>query len=70
MALGRRFRSLKLWLVLRSYGVDGLQKHIRHTIEMATMFKDFVNSDNRFEIVVEPSMGLVCFKIKVNLMPI
>ncbi|EFN80849.1 aromatic-L-amino-acid decarboxylase [Harpegnathos saltator] len=61
--LGRRFRSLKLWFVIRIYGVEGLQKHIRHSIKLAHLFEKHVKSDTRFEII-KASMGLVCFRIK------
>ena len=63
--LGRRFRALKLWFVLRIYGVEGLQRHIRHTVRLAQMFEGLVKSDDRFEIVTEISMGLICFRMKV-----
>ncbi|XP_076277814.1 aromatic-L-amino-acid decarboxylase isoform X1 [Lasioglossum baleicum] len=62
--LGRRFRALKLWFVLRLYGVEGLQKHIRHAIKLAQVFEQYVKSDDRFEIVVERSLGLICFRLK------
>ncbi|KAJ8674774.1 hypothetical protein QAD02_010560 [Eretmocerus hayati] len=62
--LGRRFRALKLWFVMRLYGVEGLQKHIRHTVYLAKMFENLVNRDGRFEIPVEVNMGLICFKLK------
>ncbi|XP_045469865.1 aromatic-L-amino-acid decarboxylase-like [Harmonia axyridis] len=63
IALGRRFRALKLWFVLRMYGVEGIQKHIRHQISLAKYFEDLVCSDSRFE-VCSSSMGLVCFRLK------
>nr|CAD7432260.1 unnamed protein product [Timema monikensis] len=62
--LGRRFRALKLWFVLRLYGVEGLQKHIRSQIALAHEFADLVSSDPAFELVTEVSMGLVCFRLK------
>ncbi|XP_054014494.1 aromatic-L-amino-acid decarboxylase-like [Hylaeus anthracinus] len=62
--LGRRFRSLKLWFVLRLYGVEGLQKHIRETIKLAEMFERYVKDDDRFELATERAMGLICFTLK------
>jgi aromatic-L-amino-acid decarboxylase len=60
--LGRRFRSLKLWFVIRHYGVEGLQYHIRRHVEIAREFADWVRSDDRFELAVEPPLNLVCFR--------
>merc|ERR1712071_371720 len=62
--LGRRFRSLKLWFVMRSYGVQGLKKHIRKQVDLATEFSQLVSKDERFEMPVPPAMGLVCFRLK------
>ncbi|CAF0746170.1 unnamed protein product [Brachionus calyciflorus] len=62
--LGRRFRSLKLWFVLRLYGVKGLQNFIRQHVDLAKYFETLVNKDNRFEIVGEVTLGLVCFRLK------
>ncbi|KAK4880250.1 hypothetical protein RN001_008396 [Aquatica leii] len=61
--LGRRFRSLKLWFVLRIYGIEGLQKHIRDQIALAKHFEELVNDDSRFEVMTS-SMGLVTFRLK------
>lgn len=61
---GRRFKSLRLWLVFRSYGVSNLQKHIRSDIEMAKTFERFVRSDPRFEMVVPRLFSMVCFRLK------
>jgi aromatic-L-amino-acid decarboxylase len=63
--LGRRFRSLKLWFVLRLFGVKNLQEYIRKHIDLAKHFESLVNQDNRFEIIGEVTMGLVCFRVKV-----
>ncbi|KAF7845108.1 tyrosine decarboxylase 1-like [Senna tora] len=61
--LSRKFRALKLWLVLRSYGVDNLRKFHRSHVEMAKTFEELVNLDKRFEIVVPRCFSLVCFRI-------
>lgn len=60
--LGRRFRALKLWFVLRSYGVEGLQRFIRHHIDLAELFAGWVSADPRFELVVPRSLNLICFR--------
>ncbi|KAJ8969860.1 hypothetical protein NQ314_001544 [Rhamnusium bicolor] len=59
----RRFRALKLWFVIRIYGVEGIQKHIRHQISLAKYFEHLARSDDRFEVCIS-SMGLVCFRLK------
>ncbi|CAG9825355.1 unnamed protein product [Phaedon cochleariae] len=60
--LGRRFRALKLWFVLRMYGVEGIQKYIRGHVAQAKLFEKLVRSDDRFEIVTS-ALGLVCFRM-------
>ncbi len=60
--LGRRFRSLKLWFVIRHYGVEGLRHHIRRHVQLAQRFASWVREDNRFELVVPPPLNLVCFR--------
>ncbi|KZC13244.1 Aromatic-L-amino-acid decarboxylase [Dufourea novaeangliae] len=62
--LSRRFRSLKLWFVLRSYGISGLQAYIRNHIELAKRFEALVKKDSRFEVCNEVVLGLVCFRAK------
>ncbi|XP_023318683.1 aromatic-L-amino-acid decarboxylase-like [Trichogramma pretiosum] len=62
--LSRRFRALKLWFVLRSYGICGLQKYIRNHIMLAKQFENKLRSDNRFEILSTVYAGLVCFRLK------
>lgn len=64
--LGRRFRSLKLWFVIRHYGVEGLQYHVRKHVEMAQDFTKWVRNTDDFELVVEPPLNLVCFRHKSN----
>ncbi len=60
--LGRRFRSLKLWFVIRHYGVEGLRYHIRRHIDLAQRFSGWVRDDKRFELAVPPPLNLVCFR--------
>lgn len=62
--LGRRFRSLKLWFVMRLYGRQGLQDHIRKQIALAHEFEAVVREDPRFEIFFPVTLGLVCFRLK------
>ena len=62
--LGRRFRSLKLWFVIRQYGIAGLQFHIRKHVRLAQEFAGWVRADSRFELAVEPQLNLVCFRHK------
>ena len=62
--LGRRFRALKLWFVIRHYGVEGLQAHIRYQVHLAQAFASWVEQDERFELVTPPSLNLVCFRLK------
>ncbi len=62
--LGRRFRSLKLWFVLRNYGLKGLQKKLRHHIELAEWLEREVANSSNFELAVPRSMNLVCFYFK------
>ncbi|PON80533.1 Aromatic-L-amino-acid decarboxylase [Parasponia andersonii] len=59
---GRRFKSIRLWFVIRSYGVENLQNHIRSDVRMAKKFERFVRSDPRFEILVPIRFALVCFR--------
>ncbi|XP_041028900.1 tyrosine decarboxylase-like [Juglans microcarpa x Juglans regia] len=63
LTLSRRFRSLKLWFVLRSYGVAKLRDFLRSHVNMAKLFEGFVTSDKRFEIVVPRSFAVVCFRV-------
>jgi aromatic-L-amino-acid decarboxylase len=62
--LGRRFRSLKLWFVIRHYGVEGLQHHVRKHVQMAQTFRSWVEKDERFEIAAPAPLNLVCFRYR------
>ena len=60
--LGRRFRALKLWFVIRHYGVEGLQHHVRRHVELAQQFASWVRSHDRFELAAPAPLNLVCFR--------
>jgi len=62
--MGRRFRSLKLWFVIRHYGIEGLQYLVRKHVQMAQNFKQWVEAEPRFEIVAPVPLNLVCFRHK------
>lgn len=64
--LGRRFRALKLWCVIRSYGVEGLQTLVREHVELAQRFAGWVNNDDRFEIMAPATLNLICFRLKAS----
>jgi aromatic-L-amino-acid decarboxylase len=62
--LGRRFRSLKLWFVIRHYGVEGLRFHIRKHVKMAQSFACWVQESELFELAAPAPLNLVCFRHK------
>lgn len=62
--LGRRFRSLKLWFVIRHYGVEGLRHHVRQHIEAASEFARAVQGSQNFELAAPQNLNLVCFRHK------
>ncbi|KAJ9559450.1 hypothetical protein OSB04_014064 [Centaurea solstitialis] len=63
IALSRRFRSMKLWMVMKSYGVSGLREFIRRHVKMAQHFEALLFRDKRFEVVVPRNFATVCFRI-------
>ncbi|KAM7533095.1 hypothetical protein Aperf_G00000126003 [Anoplocephala perfoliata] len=66
LSFGRKFRSLKLWFVIRRFGITGLQEYIRQHIRMAKYLESLIRRDTRFEIIGEVTLGLVCFRFKNN----
>jgi aromatic-L-amino-acid decarboxylase len=60
--LGRRFRALKLWFVIRHYGVEGLRHHVRSHVELAQRFAQWVRDDPRLELAAPAPLNLVCFR--------
>jgi aromatic-L-amino-acid decarboxylase len=60
--LGRRFRALKLWFVIRSFGLKGLQEKVRHNIALAGELKTWIEKNEQFELLAPVEFGLVCFR--------
>jgi aromatic-L-amino-acid decarboxylase len=61
-ALGRRFRSLKLWAILRCYGREGLQRRVREAIRLAELFEGWVRDEPGWEVCAPRHFSLVCFR--------
>jgi aromatic-L-amino-acid decarboxylase len=64
LALGRRFRALKLWFVLRYFGREGLEAVLRKSMKMAAWLGERIRADARFELAAPVNMGLVCFRLR------
>ena len=64
--LGRRFRALKLWFVIRHYGIAGLQHHVREHVRLAQKFVEWVRNDSRFEVAAPAVLNLVCFRLRAG----
>lgn len=60
--LGRRFRALKLWFVLRLLGAEGLRAHVRRHVALAREFAAWVEAEPTLELAAPPSLALVCFR--------
>jgi aromatic-L-amino-acid/L-tryptophan decarboxylase len=60
--LGRRFRALKLWFVIRHYGIEGLRHHVRAHVAMAREFAQWVSASAEFELAAPVPLNLVCFR--------
>ena len=65
-ALGRRFRALKLWAVLRCHGRSGLQEHIRRGISLAAKFEQWVVGADGWELCAPRPFSVVCFRLSGN----
>jgi aromatic-L-amino-acid decarboxylase len=64
LALGRRFRALKLWFVMRYFGREGLVAVLRRSLAMAAWLGQRISASGRFELVAPVNMGLVCFRLR------
>jgi aromatic-L-amino-acid decarboxylase len=67
--LGRRFRALKLWMVLRRFGVKGLQERIRYHCTLAGEFARWVEAEPGFELCAPVPFGTICFRGVPDLPP-
>jgi aromatic-L-amino-acid decarboxylase len=64
--LGRRFRALKLWMMLRMIGAEALRRRIRDHVAWGDEFAGWIGADRRFELLAPPSLGLVCFALRAG----
>ena len=64
--LGRRFRALKLWFVIRDYGVEGIQKKVREHLEWASELARQIGESEDFELLEPQNLGLVCFRYQTG----
>lgn len=63
--LGRRFRAMKLWMVIRAFGVDGIRQRIRRHCALAREFEAWLRADAGFEVVAPVPFSTVCFRAVV-----
>ncbi|HEV3486006.1 MAG TPA: pyridoxal-dependent decarboxylase [Vicinamibacterales bacterium] len=64
--LGRRFRALKLWMVLRHFGADGLRERLAEHMRLARLFASWVDDDSRFERLAPVPFSVVCFRTRMG----
>jgi aromatic-L-amino-acid decarboxylase len=64
--LGRRFRALKLWAVIRWYGAEGLREHVRGHVTLARALAEWIDADPRFELAAPVSLALVSFRTRAG----
>ena len=62
VTLGRRFRALKLWMVIRAFGQEGLAARIREHVRLARVFRGWVEEDPAFEVMAPTPLSVVCFR--------
>jgi aromatic-L-amino-acid decarboxylase len=64
VSLGRRFRALKLWMVIRSFGVEGIAARIREHVRLAALFRSWIEADEAFEVAAPTPLSVVCFRAR------
>lgn len=62
--LGRRFRALKLWMIMRHFGAEGLREHLAEHMRLARVFAGWVDASDRFERVAPVPFSVVCFRLR------
>jgi len=62
--LGRRFRALKLWMIMRHFGAEGLRGHLAEHMRLARVFASWVDASDRFERVAPVPFSVVCFRLR------
>ena len=67
--LGRRFRALKLWMVLRHFGADGLRARLAEHMRLAQLFASWIDSTDQFERLAPAPFSVVCFRARPNAVP-
>ena len=69
VSLGRRFRALKLWFVMRYFGQEGLVERLRDHLSMASSFADAVRAEDGWEVMAPVDLGLVTFRCTLGETP-
>jgi len=64
VSLGRRFRALKLWFVIRAFGVEGIADRIREHVRLAQLFRSWLETDALFEVAAPSPLSVVCFRLR------
>jgi aromatic-L-amino-acid decarboxylase len=64
--LGRRFRALKLWMILRHMGAEGLRSRLSEHIRLAQLFASLIDRSERFELAAPAPFSVVCFRLRGN----
>ncbi len=67
--LGRRFRALKLWFVIRSFGVKGLQQKIREHLKLTKQFENWLTAQPHFKLMAPTVLNTVCFRYRNDTLP-
>jgi aromatic-L-amino-acid decarboxylase len=64
VSLGRRFRALKLWMVIRAFGAEGIADRLREHVRLAQLFRSLVEADAGFEVSAPSPLSVVCFRAR------